>query len=929
MRPLILVSLLAACGGHPLNDELLLVEDTEVAGLLSVSGSSPDDVWVVGADKQTGPAVLHFDGTDWERVDTETSGDLWWVHTLDNGTAFLGGANASVLRVSSGEVSRITTPGPGRRTVFGLWASSESDLWAVGGHAGRSGFVWHYDGTEWTELLLPLDIPRRADNELPSLLKVWGDGEGTVWVVGDRGTILRSVDGGPLEVVPSGTEARLFTVSGGGGRVVAVGDDGGQGIVLELEDDAWVNHTPAAAPLLQGLFVDDKGRAVASGATGRILTSRKLGKWDVTDDVIDVGSGSVHGMWIDPDGQVYGVGGNVLTQALSDGVLASERELPALPEPPTVDTTVLTVCPADAIDLAPGQSIAQQWNEQLLNAVRRDIPRPGVHARNLFHTSIAMWDAWAAFEPDAVGYLLDEEHTADDVLAAREVAISYAAHEVLVHRYTPANGGAMSVDCFDRFMEHLGLDPTLDDDTGDTPAALGNRIGKAVVATYFDDGANEDGNYGDPTGYTSPNAPLTVDAAGYHPAEPSVWAPLNLSVAIAQNGIIVDSGVQGYIGPHWGQVTPFALRREIEGEPYYSFDGPLFDDAEMNDWVVDVIQKTAWLDFEDGEQWDISPGAIGNNSLGANDGTGFATNPATGQPYPSNLVSRGDFGRVLAEFWADGPHSETPPGHWNTLANDITHHPDFEPRLYNDELVDMLEWDVKMYLALNGAVHDAAIAAWELKRFHESARPIALIRHKAGLGQSSDPSGTSYHEDGLPLIDGVIEVITEDSAAPGERHQHLAHFVGELAIYTWRGEPSDHNTEYGGHGWERGVEWMPYQRRTFVTPAFPGYVSGHSTFSRAAATVLAEMTGSDFFPGGLGTFTAEQDEYLVFEQGPSVDVELQWATYFDAADQAGQSRLWGGIHIFPDDGDGRMVGSEVGEQAVEEAILYFERFPDF
>ena len=81
------------------------------------------------------------------------------------------------------------------------------------------------------------------------------------------------------------------------------------------------------------------------------------------------------------------------------------------------------------------------------------------------------------------------------------------------------------------------------------------------------------------------------------------------------------------------------------------------------------------LDPDDGAMIDISPGARGNNPLGTNDGTGWPVNPATGQPYPSNLIKRGDYGRILAEFWADGPDSETPPGHWNTLANFVTDHP--------------------------------------------------------------------------------------------------------------------------------------------------------------------------------------------------------------------------------------------------------------
>ena len=78
--------------------------------------------------------------------------------------------------------------------------------------------------------------------------------------------------------------------------------------------------------------------------------------------------------------------------------------------------------------------------------------------------------------------------------------------------------------------------------------------------------------------------------------------------------------------------------------------------------------------------------------------------------------------------------------------------------------------------------------------------------------------------------------------------------------------------------------------KNFVTPPFPGYTSGHSSFSRAAAEVLAAVTGSPFFPGGLAAFVAAKNTFLTVETGPSATVELQWATYDDAADQAGLSR---------------------------------------
>jgi hypothetical protein len=125
-----------------------------------------------------------------------------------------------------------------------------------------------------------------------------------------------------------------------------------------------------------------------------------------------------------------------------------------------------------------------------------------------------------------------------------------------------------------------------------------------------------------------------------------------------------------------------------------------------------------------------------------------------------------------------------------------------------------------------------------------------------------------------------------------------------------------------GVGWILGASWMPYQKATFVTPAFPGFVSGHSTFSRAAAEVLAAYTGSPYFPGGIHTVESRVGS-LGTERGPSAPVTLQWATYYDAADQAGISRIYGGIHIVADDFAGRRIGSRVGKQAWVLAARYF------
>ncbi|HMV68119.1 MAG TPA: vanadium-dependent haloperoxidase, partial [Myxococcota bacterium] len=428
------------------------------------------------------------------------------------------------------------------------------------------------------------------------------------------------------------------------------------------------------------------------------------------------------------------------------------------------------------------------------------------------------------------------------------------------------------------------------------------------------------------TGWTAVNPPMIVDQPGAHAVDPEQWQQLVLAEAETQNGIPVTAGVQGYIGANWGYVAPFAITGVVPGQPYLDLGGPPVGlDGDLANQAVDVLVKTAKLDPDLPETIDLSPGAYGDNTLGANDGDGHDVNGVTGQPYAPNVARVGDFARVLAEFWADGPKSETPPGHWFVLANEVADAPGFERRLWGEgPELDPLSWDVHTYLVLGGAVHDAAIAAWGLKRVYTSARPITLIRTMAERGQRSDPTAAAYDPDGLPLIPGVIELITAASSAPGERHAALARYEGEVAVMGWLGEPGDRANEIGGVGWMLGTEWIPYQRRTFVTPAFPGYVSGHSTFSRAAAETLTALTGSPWFPGGLSEFTAPAGNYLVFEDGPVDPVHLQWGTYQDAADQAGQSRLWGGIHIQVDDFHGRRIGYEVGHEAVDVARTWFD-----
>lgn len=591
---------------------------------------------------------------------------------------------------------------------------------------------------------------------------------------------------------------------------------------------------------------------------------------------------------------------------------------------------------------APPRSAARVWNEELLAAIRIDIPKPPAQARNLFHLSIAMWDAWAAYDPVATGFLFREKHLAADVEAARAQAISHAAYRLLKHRFPPGfydidnkpchpNAG-ISQAAFDARMDALGYDKAFTSTEGDSPAAVGNRIGAAVIAYGSTDGANEGSGhcYPDDTGYVASNAELIFKLPGAGTvADPNRWQPLAFDYFVTQNGIPIGDLIQRFVGVGWGDVRPFGLGPgDVDPASGLYFDpgpqprlgGP--GDAVLRAAIVELLRFSGLTDTTRLERVDISPGAMGANSLGADDGAGYPENPWTHRPYDPNSVDRADYQRVVVEYWADGPRSETPPGHWNVVANAVADDPRFrtEKRIGGKgRRVSDLEWDVKVYLALNGAVHDAAIWAWGNKQHYDSSRPITLIRYMAGRGQSSDPSRPSFHPRGLPLVPGLIELVSSETTQSGGRHAHLRGHEGEIAIHAWAGPPASPSNQIGGVRWILGVEWLPYMPKNFVTPPFPGYTSGHSAFSRSAAEVLAAITGSPFFPGGLGRFDAERNEFLAIEDGPSETVELQWATYYDAADQAGISRRFGGIHPFYDDYPSRIAGSRIGIRAWETA----------
>ncbi len=620
------------------------------------------------------------------------------------------------------------------------------------------------------------------------------------------------------------------------------------------------------------------------------------------------------------------------------------------------------------VQLPAQHSVARQWNEVLLEAIRNDFARPTVHARNLFHSSVLLYDAWATYDANAAPYFIGNQigefrcswgqvAAVQDIKAAQEEAMSYAVYRLLKHRFQFSPGANETLQKCDALMTSLGYDinETSTDYINGPPAAVGNYMAQCMIQFGFQDGSNEVNSY-ENIYYEPINPPLIIQESG----NPDItdlnrWQPLTLDLFIDQAGNPIPFNTPDFLSPEWGVVTPFALTpndltiQQRDGNDYYVYHDPGSPphldtnngegSSDLYRWGFELVSIwSSHLDPGDGVMWDISPGSIGNlDNLpasfdeydefydlleGGDPSSGHTMNPVTGQPYAQQLVPRGDYGRVLAEFWADGPDSETPPGHWFVLLNYVSDHPFLEKRFKGEgDIIDDLEWDVKSYFILGGAMHDAAITAWGIKGWYDYIRPVSAIRAMAELGQSTNPAQPNYHPGGISLIPGYIEIVESGDPLAGSSNEN----VGKIKLFAWKGPDyiSDPETDVAGVDWILAADWWPYQRPSFVTPPFAGYISGHSTYSRAAAEVLTMLTGDPFFPGGMGEFVAKKNEFLVFEEGPSVDVKLQWATYRDASDQTSLSRIWGGIHPPADDIPGRIIGEKIGISAFAKSETYF------
>jgi hypothetical protein len=457
------------------------------------------------------------------------------------------------------------------------------------------------------------------------------------------------------------------------------------------------------------------------------------------------------------------------------------------------------------------------WNEAFLQGVRDSKLGPPMVARALATAHTCIYDAWAAYDHKALGTRLGgslrRPHT-ERTLSNRVHAISFAAYRAAVDLFP---GSTATV--FDPLMETLGFNGADTSTDTSTPTGIGNVAAHAVLDAGHRDGANQLGDepggtpgvaYSDYTGYVPANDPMDIRTA-FDPAtvhNVNAWQPLRY---VDGSGNVVTPK---FVGAHWQRVTTFA----ITPGALRSSSGPARSgSAEFLEQARDLLDLSAHLTDEQ---------------------------------------------KMIAEYWADGPRSELPPGHWNLFAQVVAR------RGHHGDHSHALEQDVKLFFALTNAISDAGCCAWDNKCAYNSVRPLSAIRSL---------------------------------------------FRGQF-VPAWAGP-------YQGTKVIDGAAWFPYQPTTFPTPPFPEYSSGHSNFSAAGAEILKLFTGSDRF-GGSATLPAGSSRV---EPGavPRHDVTLSWATFSDAANQAGLSRRYGGIHFEQGDLDARATGRIAARTVWDKAGEYW------
>lgn len=321
---LTLTALLVGCPPDEPEPEPEEFEWTEIAvglggALLSITGTSADDVWTVGSEDaagttgQVGPLMLHWDGTAWETVDTSAHpGDLWWVWRAGADDIWVSGAGGRVLRYQPSASMFISdTVVAANFTLFGIWGTGPSDVWTVGSNlpAGAAG-IWHWDGAAWTSVPLPA-----AAASTRAIFKVHGIATDDVWFCGSTGTTLHW-DGTTLEHVPTNATADLLTINMRSSTEVYASGGAGNALLLRWDGSAWIDESPDFHPTVPGVFAGGEV-PIAAGYQGFVY-ERIDGQWTPSS------SGSTfdyHAGWQDPEGGIWAVGGVIASIPVRAGTI--------------------------------------------------------------------------------------------------------------------------------------------------------------------------------------------------------------------------------------------------------------------------------------------------------------------------------------------------------------------------------------------------------------------------------------------------------------------------------------------------------------------------------------------------------------------------------------------------------------------------------
>lgn len=297
-------------------DSWAVVGEDLSSALMSIAGSDTNDLWLVGGDTGSGPLVVHHDGSAWTQVETSNTGDLWWVWMDPAGGVWTVGGKGRVVRIdSAGTASEEVLDEA--VTLFGIWGTSSSDLWTVGGdvsvsHSGAR--MWHYDGSAWTAVELPTEVQERV-----AVYKVWGTSSSDVWAVGTSGLAMHW-DGASWTVTDTGIESNLFTVHGAEGDVFAVGGEF-SGAVIRWDGNAWVSETTVEMPQFNGVYAREGCPTVAVGTIGGAVWWRTDGVW-APDPRPSPTYQDFHAGWLSPGCDALASGGSISSFPLDKGIVA-------------------------------------------------------------------------------------------------------------------------------------------------------------------------------------------------------------------------------------------------------------------------------------------------------------------------------------------------------------------------------------------------------------------------------------------------------------------------------------------------------------------------------------------------------------------------------------------------------------------------------